>query len=176
MALATAELLKLCELGAFTAEDRFELIGGEIVPMSPESRRHRLVAEELELYWQRRSDTDIVVTKESQLDLSDDTYTKPDLWVRPAAIKGPDVRGPTVLLVVEVAQSSLSFDLGPIASQYAAYGVREYWVIDAQTLAATVNRQPGKSGYMDVRTLAATDELIPHLAPVLAVRLADLDI
>lgn len=47
----TAELIRLTELGAFTPGDQFELIGGEIVPMSPEGRCHRLVADELAQMW-----------------------------------------------------------------------------------------------------------------------------
>lgn len=35
----TSELERLTALGAFRDEDRFELIGGEIVPMSPVGRR-----------------------------------------------------------------------------------------------------------------------------------------
>ena len=45
----SAEFVRLTELGAFTAEDRFELIGGEIVQMSPVGRRHEVLVPQLVL-------------------------------------------------------------------------------------------------------------------------------
>ncbi len=172
----TAELVRLAELGAFTAEDRFELIGGEIVPTSPISRRHEVVAEDVERYFRARETVDFHVVNERQLNLADDTYTKPDIFVRPASIRSYDVRGDTVLLVVEVAISSLTFDLGTKALNYARHGVREYWVIDATTLVTTVHRGPAADGYADVREMPAMATITPLLLPSLAVRMADLEL
>lgn len=172
----TAELVHLTDLGAFTAEDRFELIGGEIVPMSPVGRRHEVVADELDQYWGPLVTPDIWVTTERQFNLSDDTYCKPDIWIRPAAIKAPDTRGDTVLLIVEVAQTSLKFDTGTKAAVYATHGVREYWVINAETLETKVHRDPGPAGYRDTRAVPASDALIPLLVPQLVVRLSDLQL
>jgi Uma2 family endonuclease len=172
----TAELLRLAELGAFDGEDRFELIGGEIVPISPKGRRHEVVADELAQFWGPRASADIRISSERQLNLDTDTYTDPDLLVRPVGIKAPDVRGDTALLVVEVADSSLSCESSTKAALYARYGVREYWVINAQTMETTLHREPGAGGYANTRTAAATETLVPLLAPALAVRLADLDL
>ena len=173
----TAELVRLTELGAFTHEDRFELIGGEIVPMLPTGRSHEVVAEQLHKRWIRHCcPPEIWISKESQFNLADDTYTKPDLLVHPDSIKAYDLPGPTALLVVEVADSSLYFDRHTKAAQYASFGVREYWVISAVSLETTVHRSPGASGYADLRDVPATETLTPLLAPALAVRLADLDV
>ena len=172
----TDELLRLAELGAFEGQPKFELIGGEIVPMSPKGRRHEVVADELNQYWRPLVSPDIRVSTERQFNLADDTYTDPDLLVRPAAIKAPDVRGDTALLVVEVADSSLQYDSTTKAKLYAAFGVREYWVIDARTFVTRVHRAPQSDGYREVTEYAGTESLVPLLAPVLAVRLADLDL
>jgi len=94
----TAELLRLAELGAFSSDDRFELIGGEIVPMSPTGRRHEVVAEELQRAWMARGLSDVWIATERQFNLAADSYTKPDLLVRPAAIKTYDLTGPQALL------------------------------------------------------------------------------
>ena len=107
-----AEFERFIELGILTEDDRVELIGGEIVPMASIGRRHELVADELHQTWAARYDAGFRVTTERQLNLNDDTYTKPDLWVRPAPVLAADIRGDTVLLVVEIAASSLAFDLG----------------------------------------------------------------
>lgn len=49
----TDELVRLTEAGTLTAEDRLELIDGDIVPMSPVSRRREVIAETIEVYMRR---------------------------------------------------------------------------------------------------------------------------
>ncbi len=170
----TAELVRLSEMGAFEPEDRIELIGGEIVPMSPVGRCHEVVATEIEDRLRAMASTAVRVRTERQLNLSDDTYNKPDIFLHAADVRSPDVRGDTVLLVIEVAASSLAFDLGTKAATYARHGVREYWVVDAATLVTTVHRAPGADGYGDTRTVPASEPMVPLLVPELAIRLADL--
>lgn len=172
----TAQLIRLTELGAFSPEDRIELVGGEIVPMSPVGRRHEVVATEIEDYLRSKARSDVRIRTERQLNLSDDTYAKPDIFVHPADIRTPDVRGPDVILVIEVADSSLGYDVGRKARLYAAHGVQEYWVVNAETLATTVHAAPAAdaTGYASVRIVAAGNELTPSMTPDLTIRLADL--
>ena len=172
----TAELLRLTELGAFTEDDHFELIGGEMVPMSPSGRRHEVVADELAQVWGLRVSPDFRVSTERQFNLDDSTYTEPDLIVQPVSIKIPDVRGDTALLVVGVSDSSLDYDRTTKAALYASFGVREYWSIDARGLDTCIHRTPGPAGYADVRDVADRELITPLLAPALAVRLAELDL
>jgi Uma2 family endonuclease len=47
-----------------------------------------------------------------------------------------------VLLVIEVADTSLAYDLGTKAPLYAWHGIPEAWVIDAATQRTWVFRQP----------------------------------
>lgn len=172
----TTELIRLTELGVFRAEDKFELIGGEIVPMSPAGRKHEVVREDLENALRARCPATVGVVGEPQLNLTDDTYTEPDILVRPIAIRTPDVRGDTVLLVVEIAASSKGYDLATKAALYAQYGVREYWVVDAATLETTMHRDPSAIGYASIVLVPASNVLTPLLAPELAVRLSELDV
>lgn len=172
----TAELVRLTQLGAFTAEDRFELIGGEIVPMSPVGRRHEVLASLIEDYLRPVAPPEIRIRTERQLNLTDDTYTKPDIFVHAAAILPPDVRADTVLLVIEVADTSFDFDTSTKAARYAMHGVREYWVVNARTLETRVHRAPGPQGFADVIPVAAATPLVSLLVPSLTIRLADLQL
>lgn len=70
-----------------------------------------------------------------------------------------DLRGPDVLLVVEVADSSLSYDLLVKAPLYAAHGVREYWVVDAVRQTVRVHRDPAAGIYADVEEYEAHDSV-----------------
>jgi Uma2 family endonuclease len=172
----TAELLRLCELGLFDENARVELIGGEIVPMSPTGRRHEVVAEELAQLWWPLLRPDFKLSQERQFNLADDTYTKPEIMVRPHSVKPPDLRGDMALLVIEVADSSLSYDLTIKAELYARFGVREYWVVEAWSLITHVHRGPSATGYASVEQVAADVELAPLLVPELNVTMAKLDI
>jgi Uma2 family endonuclease len=64
-----------------------------------------------------------------------------------------------VLLVVEVAVSSLRFDLDEKLPLYARSGIREAWVVDLVGREVTVATKPGTEGYADVRTLHDGDRL-----------------
>jgi Uma2 family endonuclease len=171
----TAELLALAESGHIDPDLEFELIHGEVVAMTPTGEHHENVSDDLADYLIRRRPADIRVTAEPQLNLTDDTFTEPDIVVRQAAIRMPRLRGETALLVIKVADTSLQYDTTTKAQLYADHGVREYWVINARTLLTRVHRAPSASGYMDVREIAGSEPLVPLLAPALAVRLVDLE-
>jgi Uma2 family endonuclease len=67
---------------------------------------------------------------DTPLRLSDHDWPEPDLFLTPLQIRQAHASGPDTLLVVEVADTSLTADLGENAVLYAAHGVREYWVVD----------------------------------------------
>jgi Uma2 family endonuclease len=172
----TAELEAMVAKGIISEDERFELIGGEVVPMCPKGRRHEILRIELAFHMTQRAGVDLRVASEPQLNFTDDAYVLPDILVYPAAIKAPDVRGPTASLVVEIADSSFQYDMQTKAPLYASHGVREYWVIDAKTLLTTIYRQPSGSEYSHKAELKADDQLVPELAPGLAVTLRNLDL
>jgi Uma2 family endonuclease len=169
-----AEIEKMAEDGYFREDERFELVGGEIVPMSPKGRRHEIVRIALALRLARQTQEDIVVASEPQFNLADDMYLNPDILVHPAAIRTPDVRGGDALLVIKVADTSLHYDLNTKAPIYAAHGVPEYWVINAGTLTTLVHKKPSGKAYGAVDEMAPGDMLIPSLVPAFAVSLGAL--
>jgi Uma2 family endonuclease len=171
-----AEIERMAAGGYFRDEDRFELVGGEIVPMSPKGRRHEIVREALAFWFSRAAPDGVFVVSEPQFNLAEDTFAVPDILVRSSGIKTPDIRGGDALLVVEIADTSLAYDLQIKARLYASHGVREYWVINAATLVTTVHSQPFGAAYAVVGEVAPGAVVSPALAPALAVSLAALDL
>jgi hypothetical protein len=51
------------------------------------------------------------------------------------------------------------------AGQYAALGVREYWVVNAATLETRVHRGPAAAGYGEIWPVAPNEPLAPSLTP-----------
>jgi Uma2 family endonuclease len=169
-----ADIERMTAAGNFGEYDLFELLGGEIVPMSTKGRRHEIIRIKLGYVFTRAAAEDVLVAPEPQFNLGADTFLVPDLLVHPMAIATPDVRGSDALLVVEVAETSLAYDLKTKAALYAAHGVPEYWVINAATLVTTVHIQPAGKAYSSVREVDPDTRLAPSKAPSLAIALKTL--
>jgi Uma2 family endonuclease len=169
-----AEIERMAAAGYFRQDDRIELVGGEIVPMSPKGLRHERIRGKLAFRMTKLAPEHVFVVSEPQFNLAADTYTEPDLLVHPSAIETSDVRGADALLVVEVADTSLAYDRKIKAPLYASHGVREYWVINAADLMTEVHRQPSGNTYASVRELGPQTMIVPFLAQALAVCLNDL--
>jgi Uma2 family endonuclease len=171
-----AEIESMVAKGIIAEDERIELIGGEVVPMSPKGVRHEAIRNELAFHLARQCPATLRMASEAPLTLAADEFVEPDIFVHPKSIRLADVRGDTALLVIEIADSSLAYDLDTKASIYAACGVREYWVVNARTLETRVHRQPSAAGYGSIDTVSADERLRPLLAPELAVSLAALDL
>lgn len=174
---SVAEIEAMVAEGIILEDERFELIGGEVVPMSPKGNRHELVKKALQQYWTPLivgSPIDLIT--ETTLRVGQDEFYEPDFLFWPRSIPLRDVTAATALLVVEVADTSLGYDLGTKAGIYARLGLCELWVINATTLVTTVHHKLEPAGYADVGKAPASDLLVPVKAPQLAVRLGALNI
>jgi Uma2 family endonuclease len=174
--LTIADIENLVRANAFSEYDGLELMNGSLVPMSPKGRRHEAVREELAFKFTREVPAEVFVTAEPQLNLAAKLYLQPDILLRPMTIKTPDLRGPMALLVIEVADTCLPFNIQTKSAIYAAHGVRDYWVIIAATLMTTVHLLPSADGYGSVRDIPPNQLLVPSLVSALSVQLDQLDV
>jgi Uma2 family endonuclease len=172
-----AEVEAMVAAGVMEEDERVELIGGELVPMSPKEIRHEVVKIALLRRWYRVAPDDLDLAPETTFRLSEDTYLEPDVVVYPRATGLRRLTGANALLVVEIADSSLRYDMGRKAALYASFGVRELWVIEAVRLTIRVFREPAADGYRDALDFGASVELTPVYAPkIFALRLEELEL
>jgi Uma2 family endonuclease len=169
-----AEIEAMVAAGIIDEDERFELIGGEVVPMSPKGARHELVKITLGEHLHRLAGPDLWVGQETTLWLDEITFVEPDFCVWPRAIAPVEQRGYDVLLAIEIADTSLSYDRGRKTGIYAAYGISEVWVIDANRLVTHVHRRLGAEGYRDVFDAAPDADLVAERVPGVRVNLAGL--
>ncbi len=172
-----AEVEAMVAAGVMDEDERVELIGGELVPMSPKGNQHEIVKTALLDRWIRARTEDVRLTPETTFRLSDDTYLEPDVVIFPRATGIRGLTAANALLVVEIADSSLRYDIGRMAALYASFGIRELWVIDAVKLTAWLFRDPAPDGYHQTQEAAASDRLVPLFASeAFALRLVELEL
>jgi Uma2 family endonuclease len=171
-----AELEQMTAAGILEEDERIELIGGEIVPMSPKGNQHEILKTALNIFWARRLPAHLLFSTETTFRLAADTYLEPDFVFYPKAAGIPGLNAANACLVVEIADSSLGYDLGRKAALYAGFGIAELWVIDAVRLVAHIHREPAAEGYRSVVTLAKDQPLVPQAEPALAVTLGELEL
>src|SRR3954452_6757789 len=127
-AFTVAEVERMVEAGVIPADARIEVIGGEIVPMSPKGARHEAIKVALNFRWIKRCPGGYFVAQETGLRLDEHTYLEPDFVIVEESSEVTRLQGPDVLVAVEVADSSLDYDLHRKPLVYARFGVRELWV------------------------------------------------
>lgn len=136
---------RMGEAGILGPGDRVELINGEIIDMSPIGVLHAALVARLASWFSQKLGRAAVVWCQNPLRLDDLSEPEPDIAIlRPRAdFYTTSHPGPAdVLLVIEVADTSLAYDLGTKVPLYARHGIPEVWVIDAATRRTLVFRQP----------------------------------
>ena len=164
-AFTVADVERMVEVGLISHDERLEILGGEIVPMSPKGNRHEAIKVALALTWGKGCPDGYAFAPETGLTLDKSTYLEPDFIVFERSVALRSVGGPEVLLAVEVADRSLDYDLGRKSLIFAAYGVRELWVIDAARRVVHVHLGPGQGGYASIAVRQASERLEPTVAP-----------
>lgn len=169
-----AEVEAMVEAGIIGEDEHFEMIGGEVVPMSPKGAWHENVKIELNAYLQENRPADLRIAPETTLRLDETAFLEADFIVFSRSVPLEKLRGFDVLLAIEVADSSLQYDTGRKIGIYAAYGIPEVWVIDARRLVTRVHRALGAEGYRDIFEVAPDGDLASVRRPEIRLNLAGL--
>jgi len=173
------EYERMIACGAFVGpnEKHLELIRGELRMMSPQGAQHGELIGQLD-DWSH----DVVDRRRVKIRIqtsveipSLDTQPEPDVvW---AVAKSYARRRPApheILLLIEVADSSLAYDLGEKCQLYAESGIRDYWVCDIPNRVVHVFRDPHPDGYRSRHRFSANDTIRPLLADNLSLDVAAL--
>ena len=107
-----AEIRRMVEAGIIAEDENFELIEGELVPMSPKGNQHEVIKAALNRILAQHAPEELRLAIETSLYLDERTFVEPDLCLYPIRILPEEVKGADVLLAIEVAGSSISYDRG----------------------------------------------------------------
>jgi Uma2 family endonuclease len=170
------ELEAMVAVGILGEDERIELIGGEVVPMSPKGNRHEVLKVALNRYWSKRIPDRLVLAQETTFRLTADTYVEPDFIFFDGKTRLKDLSADNALFVVEIADSSFAYDIGRKAALYASFGIPELWVIHAVRLETRTHRKPSLTGYQSMLDLPSDQLLVPACSEELAVTLSNLQL
>ena len=143
------EYHRMGEVGILTAEDRVELIDGEIVQLSPIGAPHARCVMFLTEAFVRRLEGRAVVSPQNSVRLHRRTEPQPDIILLkpPLARYATAIPGPgDTHLVVEVAQTSQYHDRVVKLPRYAAADVPEVWIVDLDARVIDTYRGPAPKG------------------------------
>ena len=167
----------MAQAGIIGADDRVELIEGEIILMAPIGSRHQAVVDRLTRLFINRVGERAIVRVQGPVRLARITEPQPDLQLLAPRNDFYAAAHPSqqeALLVVEVADTSLRFDRGEKALIYARRGVRELWIVDLQGERILVRRQPGAAGYGESLEVTGGGSLAPQAFPDVVVNADEL--
>jgi Uma2 family endonuclease len=163
---------RMAEVGILDEDDRVELIEGEIVDMTPLGRRHQARVDQLAELLIRALGERAIVRVQGSIRLGERSEPQPDLVVlrrRADFYADADAGPPDVLLVIEVADTSLAHHRDVKVPLYHRAGITEVWLVDLNGENVTVYREPGPRGYGEVFTARGREHLSPRLIPELEI-------
>jgi Uma2 family endonuclease len=165
------------EVGILGERDRVELIEGELVAMSPIGSYHQGTVNRLNHSLVRATGERAVVSVQGPVRLDDLTEPEPDfalLMPRPDFYRDAHPGPSDVLLLIEVADTSLNYDRAVKRALYARHGIAEIWIIDLNAGEVEVCRQPGSDGYAAVTRVGRDGVLEPEMLPGVRIQAATL--
>jgi Uma2 family endonuclease len=174
------EYHRMAEAGILRPDERLELIDGEIRVMSPIGRRHFSAVMRLTKLCVLRLSENAEVSIQNPVRLRETFEPEPDVAIlhpQPRAARPYETAPPgpgDVLLLIEVADSSVEWDLGEKAALYARDGVPELWVLDLPADRVVIHREPTAGGYASVAQLPRDGSVHPLAFPDVAFTADDL--
>ncbi|MHB8577665.1 MAG: Uma2 family endonuclease [Dehalococcoidia bacterium] len=171
------EYYRMAEAGILNDDERVELIEGEIIQMPPIGSGHSGDVNRGNARFTGPLAGRAVVSIQNPVRLSSHSELVPDLaLLRPRAdFYGESHPGPAdVLLIIEVSDSTLSYDRGRKLAAYAAAGIPEVWIEDVKGKRIVICRAPVDGEYAHMEIIGQDGSISPLAFPDLVLKVTDL--
>jgi len=175
--ITVAEYYRMGEAGIFGPEERVELLDGVLIEMPPDGPPHAHSIRRMARYFYDRLSDRASVSVQVPMALDAWSEPEPDVMLSDLPEEQYAVAHPKpsqVLLVVEVAVSSLRYDAGAKLRAYARRGVREYWIVDVEHEHVDVYREPRGERYKKHVRAERGDSIAPLAFPGDAIPVNDI--
>lgn len=159
---SVADYQKMIDTGVLSEEDHVELLNGEIVEMSPIKSPHAAIVKRLNRLLQKYFGNRYLVSIQDPIIIRPNSQPQPDIAVlkyRDDYYYNEHPRPEDIILLIEVADSSLEKDRKIKLPLYAAAGIQEAWLVDIASKLLEVHTKPTPQGYSQVQIFRAGDVL-----------------
>jgi Uma2 family endonuclease len=170
------EFHRMGEAGILDDDARLELLGGEIFEMPPIGSHHQGDVDALSDGLRALGDR-VIVRVQGPVVLDDLSEPLPDLLVlrrRDDFYRNGHPRPEDVLLIAEVADTSLRRDRHDKFPRYAAAGIPEAWLLDVTGRLLEVHRDPLPDGYRAIAVHRPGESVSPLAFPDLVLDVAEI--
>ncbi|MFN3180110.1 MAG: Uma2 family endonuclease [Thermus sp.] len=153
---------------AFRDVPRVELLRGEVYQMSPIGPKHAFMVARLDDLLHEALRGKAVVMAQNPLRIPPDSEPEPDLLVLVPPLdryRDRHPEPPDVLLLIEVADTSLEFDREEKLPLYAEAGIPEVWLVNLKENLLEVYREPREGRYRSIRLLSPSEAASPLAFP-----------
>lgn len=175
--LSADEFERMAEAGILHEDDHVELLDGELYQMAAMNGPHIACVMRLNRAFVRGVGDEALVSPQSSIRLSGYSEPEPDLVLAryrddfyESGLPEPE----DILLIVEVADTSLHYDRRVKLPLYAAAGIPEVWIVDLRRRRVTAYRDPSPEGYRQVIPHTRRATLSPLALPDLVLRWQDI--
>jgi Uma2 family endonuclease len=171
--LSVDDYHRMGEAGIFHEDDRVELLDGDLYQMTPIGDDHIGSVNAVNYLFVRQLGDRAIVSPQNPIRLTDYSEPQPDIaLLRPRsdfygrAKAVPD----DVLLLIEIARTSLDYDRLTKLPRYAAAGIVELWIVNLVDDRVEVYRGPGQDGYATCTIHYRGDVIMPASFPDVTIR------
>lgn len=171
------EYHRMAEVGLLSEDSRVELIEGEIVEMSPIGSTHAGTVNRSSRYLGRRLGDAVVVSVQNPIRLNAFSEPQPDLALlkpRKDFYSNSHPTAEDVLVVIEVADTSIPYDRNVKLPLYARSGVPEAWLMVLRTQVIEVHSQPKNGKYQKVHRVKRGKILASQTVPGFSCKVEEL--
>jgi Uma2 family endonuclease len=158
------EYYQMACAGILKEDDRVELIEGDIIEMASIGTKHAACIRRLLYIFHSKLSDNVLVDAQNPLRIDKYSEPQPDLMLlkpRDDYYSTFHPRPEDVLLLIEVADTSVTYDREVKVKLYAQAGINEVWLVDLQTQQVIAYRQPSPSGYSEVKEYRCGDNIVP---------------
>ncbi|HXG86152.1 MAG TPA: Uma2 family endonuclease [Pyrinomonadaceae bacterium] len=158
------------ETGVFKPEERIELWEGEFVEMSPIGMRHVSCLNYLIEFLRDALGKTVIISPQNPIVLNDFSEPQSDIAIlkrREDFYRNENATAADVLIVMEIADTTLKYDRDTKFPRYAASGIEEAWLIDLENDRVEIHGDPTEFGYSLVKILhrgqSAESTVLPEI-------------
>jgi Uma2 family endonuclease len=166
------EYQRMGQVGILSSDDRVELIDGEIVVMTPIGPRHGACVARANRALVRAAGDDAIVLPQGSVRLDLYYEPEPDLVLLRRRDDFYASRHPgsgDILLITEIADSSIDYDRNVKTRVYAAAGIPEYWLADLNANVVLRHRHPERDRYREVEPFRRGQSIAPEMLAACAI-------